>query len=116
MEIPTYPNEELTATDHVLLDVEVERARQNGLKAVGKFHWTCADDGIRTGPMIGTRVLQAEKLSVLAEEFGEVARLVTETVIDPSRHNPRELKKELIQVAAVAVAWCEALDREIDKL
>jgi hypothetical protein len=42
------------------------------------------------------------KLAVLAEEFGEVARAVLED-------DPINLTEELVQVAAVAVAWLEAL-------
>jgi len=44
------------------------------------------------------------KLGVLAEEFGEVARALLER--SPIAH----LKKELIQVAAVAAAWAEDCD------
>ena len=42
------------------------------------------------------------KTAVLSEECGEVARAVLDTDID-------QLRTELIQVAAVAVAWLEAL-------
>ena len=41
------------------------------------------------------------KAAVLAEECGEVARAALDGTLD--------LKDELIQVAAVAVAWLEAL-------
>lgn len=94
------------STTEVLTSIAIERERQNRLVCEGKFNWTCAT----------SRALPAEKLAVLAEEFGEVARHICEQVIDNARYNPRELKKELIQVAAVCVAWCEALDNEIDSL
>lgn len=42
------------------------------------------------------------KTAVLSEECGEVARAVLDTDID-------QLRTELIQIAAVAVAWLEAL-------
>lgn len=42
----------------------------------------------------------------LAEEFGEVAHALTYDA------DPTELRKELIQVAAMAVAWVMVLDRE----
>jgi NTP pyrophosphatase (non-canonical NTP hydrolase) len=42
------------------------------------------------------------KAAVLAEECGEVARAVLEQDTDG-------LRRELVQVAAVAVAWLEAL-------
>ncbi len=48
------------------------------------------------------------RLRVLAEEFGEVA----EAMGRPEDGNGKgDLRKELIQVAAVAVAWVEGLDR-----
>lgn len=93
----------------VLNDVEAERNRQEKLREAGKFGWTAAEL-FHKNKLIACE----EKLAVLSEEFGEVARLVAETVIERSRRNPRELKKELIQVAAVAIAWCEAIDRELD--
>lgn len=45
----------------------------------------------------------ADKLVILAEEFGEAAREVYEK-------RPAQLRAELVQVAAVAVAWLESLD------
>jgi hypothetical protein len=77
---------------------------------------------------------QASRLAILAEEFGEVAREVVEYddgrlryALDPNlKEMPKhrhayfqgQLRKELIQVAAVCVAWCEAIDmgQEIDRL
>lgn len=43
-------------------------------------------------------------LAILAEEFGEVAHDVM------NQHWPN-LEKELIQVAAVTIAWLEAIDK-----
>lgn len=86
----------------VMDDIADERLRQDELKRAGKFHWTCADTGIR----------DESKLAVLAEEFGEVARLVVEQLIDRTRREPEKLREELIQVAAVCAAWCEAIDKE----
>ncbi|TLM92970.1 MAG: hypothetical protein FDZ75_05765 [Actinobacteria bacterium] len=52
----------------------------------------------------------ALKLTVLVEEVGEVAR----EILDGPTHSPDELRDrmhaELVQVAAVAVAWLEALE------
>jgi NTP pyrophosphatase (non-canonical NTP hydrolase) len=45
------------------------------------------------------------KVAVLAEECGEVARAVLD-----ARHG--DMRRELVQVAAVAVAWLEAFDEE----
>lgn len=87
-------------TGEVLFAVAIERRRQEELRAQGKFRTTCATpDGMTN----------AEKLCVLAEEFGEVARHCCEEQIDPTRLDKRKLKKELIEVAAVAVAWAETL-------
>ena len=106
-------------TDEVLLEVSEERMRQETLKEQGKFLFSCADKGLS----------EAEKLAVLSEEMGEVSKEVVELVIDMSklmkfRMTPEarsaaiegaikeykvKARKELIQVAAVAVAWVEAL-------
>ena len=45
------------------------------------------------------------KLAVLAEEFGEVANALLET--DFGNDTQAHVEEELIQVAAVAVAWVE---------
>ena len=107
-------------TEDILLLVNAERNRQETLKKEGKFLFSCADKGLS----------EAEKLAVLGEEFGEAATEVNELVIEMSklmkfRMEPnartggierciaeyqKRMAKELIQVAAVAVAWCEALN------
>lgn len=46
---------------------------------------------------------ETRKLTVLAEEFGEVARAILEEGL-------HSLKEELIQVAAVTFAWLETLE------
>jgi len=46
-------------------------------------------------------------LGILTEEVGEVAR----ATLDNAEDGPQDLRSELIQVAAVAVAWVEWLDR-----
>ncbi len=57
----------------------------------------------------------ARYLAILAEEFGEVAKEVVEFTWagDPEvrRQRLQNMRKELIQTAAVAVAMVEALDR-----
>ncbi len=79
----------------VLHDVGMERFRQERLRIAGKFSATCADP---------TAMTNAERFAVLGEEFGEVAREVVEHGDDGV------LRDELVQVAAVAVAWIEAID------
>lgn len=85
---PTHP------TDVVLCDIGDERERQEELKAAGRFPHTCADD-----------VPDSDKLVILVEEVGEVARAI-------QSRDRANLREELVQVAAVACAWVEALDKE----
>lgn len=90
----------------VLTAVYSERLRQEALRNAGKFAYTCAD---RWSGDEGVPIPPAEKLAVLAEEFGEVARAVCE--LQPGDTETRSrLRDELIQVAAVAVAWVESLE------
>ena len=84
----------VSALDCALVCVRVERARQEQLKQSGKFAATCADDTLSAG----------QKLAILVEEVGEVARAICD-------RDPEHMREELIQVAAVAVAWVEALSR-----
>ncbi len=104
-------------TDHVLNEVRDERQRQEQLVKAGKFLWTCAaNEALRN--KLERSITNAEKLAVLAEEFGEAAREVTEEIIGRDRgdtmHAERSierLRKELVQVASVCVAWVEAIDK-----
>lgn len=79
-------------TAAVLYSVAAERERQNRLWSREPGVWT-APDGV--------------KLAVLTEEVGEVAHGLLE------RAALSDLKAELVQVAAVAVAWAEAIDTEL---
>lgn len=81
--------------EKILQEIREERERQERLKAAGKFAYTAADK----------ELTNHERLAILAEEFGEVAR----AICDGDRSNMRE---ELIQVAAVALAWVQGLDAE----
>jgi NTP pyrophosphatase (non-canonical NTP hydrolase) len=65
-----------------------ERTRQD-LLFPGK--WKLADD----------KAMQLKRLAILTEELGEVARAILE-------EDEVNLTVELVQVAAVAVAWLEA--------
>lgn len=78
-----------------------ERARQERLKAEGKFTHTAADP----------ELLDGYRLTALVEEVGEAAEAVLERNGFIGKPKGTDLRKELIQVAAVAVAWIEALDR-----
>lgn len=86
----------------IFIDIRNERTRQEVLKAQGKFPRTCADT------FGGTN---GERLAVVAEEFGEVARHVAEEYATIERAGLRE---ELVQLAACCVGWCEAIDLEAE--
>lgn len=90
-------------TKNQLLLIAGERARQNSLKASGRFANTCADP-----------IPDSVKLSILTEELGEVAKELNEREINAKRGRSyrsldASLKTELCQVAAVVVAWMESL-------
>ena len=89
-------------TAFVIERVVKERRRQDELKAAGRFRFTCADYGM----------LDADKLCVLTEEVGEVAREVLSlaTLVTDGAGKREALRQELVQVAAIAVAWIEALE------
>jgi hypothetical protein len=87
--------------------IVLERQRQESLKKDGHFKYTCAD------PQMST----TDKVAVLGEEFGEVCKaalefdgLVHSNMSNTSPWKDEPLRKELIQVCAVAVAWLEGLD------
>ncbi len=91
----------------ILQDVVEERKRQDRLRDVGKFKYTAADSDIPLSAAI----------AALGEEFGEVCtealKLAGDVeVVVHDEDVPAHLRAELIQVAAVAVAWVEKLDRE----
>jgi len=79
-----------------LRDVHEERLRQDDLISAGKIPWNCSDPDAPDG----------YKLAVLTEELGEVARAILEG---------SNLREELIQVAAVAVAWAEAIPPDLEE-
>ena len=110
------------AMQEVLNDVGFERVRQEDLRRSGKFLWTCA--------VSGALVSLDRKMSVLSEEVGEVAKEVVDIGIARDKYDkekmafPRHresalllrIRKELVQVAAVCVAWIEAIDVDLDRL
>lgn len=88
-----------------ITDIDAEIARQVSLHGEGSV------------TEIGREEL---RVAILTEEVGEIARCVCEAikyerggiVVAMSDHLRSALKQELVQVAAVAVAWLEALDVE----
>jgi hypothetical protein len=74
--------------------IDEERARQ-AAKWAGPHAWGSGDCSSPTVP-------DPIKLAVLLEEVGEVSRALLD-------NDPDNLATELIQVAAVAVAWLEGI-------
>ena len=95
--------------ESALASVRNERNRQDELKAAGKFPWTCGDI---FNPDTNEPIPLSEKLAVLAEEFGEVADIVCKFQANRAESKGlslKDLREELIQVAAVAVSWAESI-------
>jgi hypothetical protein len=92
--------------DSIWLDIITERFRQKRLLAAGKFDRDMAAPATVLSP--------AEKLTVCSEEFGEVARVVceslTHTGVRATPLDTEHLREELIQLATCCVAWVEELD------
>lgn len=84
----------------IVARIIAERQRQVKLVATGKILHDCAE------PRVDAHV----KMSVLTEEVGEVARALLEC------NHVDQLETELIQVAAVAFAWIEAIHHQRAKL
>lgn len=86
----------VSSFSYALEDVALERLRQNHYRDSGRFAYTAADD-----------TSDFHKLAMLVEEVGEVSRELQSKQVDRQR-----LYKELIQVAAIALAWCEGINRQ----
>lgn len=85
----------------ILKDIADERQRQDYLKSIGRFKYTLADDGLS----------DAIKLACIMEEVGEIARniLASAGKMTDGDPTPAAQYKELMQIAALCVAWMEAL-------
>jgi hypothetical protein len=90
------------STEDILVEVFRERVRQEQAFLDGKHPYRLAapdtDDCFRC--------------AVLMEEVGEVAHEVNELEAHFTLERIEKLKKELIQVAAVAVAWLRGLEKD----
>ena len=75
--------------------IDAERARQTR-KWAAPHAWGQGDAS-------SDQVESIVKVAVLAEEVGEVSRAVLDYA------HPEQLRTELVQVAAVAVAWLESM-------
>jgi hypothetical protein len=81
-----------------------ERLRQRELFTARKISFTC------TSPVVGW----PRKFRVLAEEIGEVAEAIDLLEASPrSKTAKKHFVTELIQVAAVLVAWLESFEVKI---
>lgn len=98
----------MSKTTKILKQVRAERVRQRQLLCAGEI----------TVNVSSAKEQDLRKLPILAEEFGAVAKEICEmselSFFDrPARSEARaRMKVELIQLAAVAVAWAEALAGE----
>ena len=91
----------LILTECVLEQVFKERCRQEQLKRAGAFKHSCADSELNI----------FEKLAIMMEEVGEVAQAALQVNgLNSAHDSARNLKTELIQVAAVCVAWAECME------
>ncbi len=84
----------MTDREAIFEDISRERERQS-VKFYGPHAWGSGDCSSHD-------VAPMTKVGVLTEELGEVARAVLD-------HDNDQLGVELVQLAAVAVAWLESL-------
>lgn len=80
-------------------------ARKNTLAAVNRER--NRQEKIHSQTLASLALSPAEKLTLLAEEFGEVAKEVCEQM--QGKGDVLLLHAELVQTAACCVAWCESL-------
>lgn len=93
-------------TLHIFKEIILERLRQEELREKGVIKWTLADAVVPSSDEV---ILDAERLAVLAEEFGEVSQEVCRG-LNNGVVDDQALRAELIQVAACCVAWIEHID------
>lgn len=88
---------------------DVQRAAAEAVREVGR-----QDRLAREGKFGGTHVMPGgtdlERLAVLAEEFGEVSIEVCKGIEVDGQDRRPGLRDELIQTAAVCLAWVAAID------
>lgn len=97
----TYPI--IVPNGHIYELIADERARQERLKAEGKFEFSVAD----------REMSFLAGYAILGEEFGEVGREVLALAgLVPEGASLERLRKELVQVGAVVVAMIERVLQE----
>ena len=88
-------------------DITQERYRQEQLKEEGKFDFTTAD----------LELSHEERYTILGEEFGEIGHEINESFGRLRKPlNIAKLRTELVQLAAVAIGWIEAIDKSYGRL
>jgi hypothetical protein len=93
----------------VLAEVAAERHRQDA-------RWGEQNHQDGTGSAYAAEAVLARKECGRAAGAGELTwrHILLEEIAEAgAEHDPGSLREELIQVAAVAVAWAEALDRRV---
>lgn len=89
--------------DLVMASVSREVERQEKLQKEGRFNFTAKD--------VGVDIAHSTALAMLSEEVGEVSReLLGISKIVEHGGTWKKLRTELIHVAAISVAWIEALE------
>jgi hypothetical protein len=85
-----------------LMDILHERRRQDVLKAEGRFKYTLADE-----PGLDN----LEKVYCILEEVTEAGKdvLAMRGHITDGSDSRADLRKEVVQIAALALAWLEVL-------
>lgn len=100
-----YPTQAYHRLAAVLEEVFDERERQEDKcaekRSEGLVWLTCADPAMPT----------ADKLAVITEELGEVARELCDARAEKREPYPN-LRVELVQLAACCVAWAESIDAD----
>jgi hypothetical protein len=93
----------MTLFNGMRISEEIQRERM-------RAHAKHGDGSIESHGGIGAAGLL--RFTILTEEVGEVAKEFNEAALDGRDVDRARLRAELIQVAAVTVAWIDRLDRE----
>jgi DNA-binding PucR family transcriptional regulator len=96
----------------VLAEVAAERRRQDA-------RWGEQNHPDGAGPAYAEEASRRREECERAAEAGQLTwrHILLEEVAEAgAEHEPKRLREELIQVAAVAVAWAEAIDRRAGRL
>lgn len=97
-------------TSHVLAEIQAERVAQDA-------KWGEQNHADGTGSRVQKEIAESDRLSCqrqFAEKTGTWMDILQEEVSEAfAESDPLKLRAELIQVAAVATAWAEHLNRRV---